>query len=73
MIKEIETDKWRIISKQSMDNDLDESYIEFIFRLKSDITGVRRIKKEDLEELEEDIKHLGKWRQFKRLKNELEG
>ncbi|MFA5992486.1 MAG: hypothetical protein WC796_02140 [Candidatus Pacearchaeota archaeon] len=72
MNKEIETNKWRIFFKQPTDKDLHESYIELIFRLKSDISGVRMIKKEDLEELEEDIKNLEKWRQFKKLKRELE-
>ena len=43
-----------------------------IFRLKYDQTGVRSISKEDLEQLEKDIKDLGKWRKFRELKKDLE-
>jgi len=73
MNKEIETDKWKIIPKQPMNSDLDESYIDLVFRIKSDILGVKGIKKEHLEELEGDLKNLEKWRQFKKLKKDLEG
>ena len=69
MTDEIETDKWRIISKNSLHDDLDESYVELVLRLKSDLSGLRMIKKEDLEL---DLKDLGKWRHFKKLKKELE-
>lgn len=72
MNKEIETDKWKIWFKQSIDTPLDESYVELIFRLKSDTMGIKGIKKENLEELESDLKNLEKWRQFKKLKKELE-
>ena len=72
MSNTIETDKWNIFFKQLADKPLDESYVELIFRLKSDQTGVREISKENLAELEKDIKDLGKWRKFKELKNDLE-
>ena len=72
MNQEIETDKWKIWFKQPTDKPLDESYVELIFRLKSDQTGVRSISKEDLEQLEKDIKDLGKWRKFRELKKDLE-
>ena len=72
MNKEIETDKWIIWFKQPTDKLLDESYVELIFRLKSDVNRLGIIKKEDLEELELDLKDIGKWRQFKKLKKELE-
>jgi hypothetical protein len=72
MKKEIETNKWRIFLKQAVNSPLDESYIELIFRLKSDSRGVSIIKSEDLEELEKDLEDLGKWRRFKELKRDLE-
>jgi hypothetical protein len=72
MKKEIETNKWRIFLKQAVNSPLDESYIELIFRLKSDSRGVSIIKPEDLEELEKDLEDLGKWRRFKELKRDLE-
>ena len=72
MNKEIETDKWNIFFKQPTNNPLDESYIELIFRLKSDQAGIRQISKEDLEQLEKDIKDLSKWRKFKELRKDLE-
>jgi len=73
MDAEIETEKWRIIPKRATNSPLDESYIELIFRLKSDTRGTSMIKTEDLEELEKDLKDLGKWRKFRELKGDLEG
>ena len=72
MSQEIETDKWKVWFKQSTDKPLDESYIELIFRLRSDQMSVRSISKEDLEQLERDIRDLGKWRRFRELKKDLE-
>ncbi len=72
MTEIIETEKWKIFFKKSVDQPLDESYVELIFRLKSDLRSVSQISKEDLEELEKDIGDLGKWRKFKELKNDLE-
>ncbi len=68
----IETDKWNVFFKQPADKPIDESYVELIFRLRSDQIGVRGISKENFAELQEDIKDLGKWRKFKELKNDLE-
>jgi len=45
MNKEIETDKWRILFKHPVNEGLDESYIELVFRLKFDISGIKSIKK----------------------------
>jgi len=70
MSREIETDKWKIFLKYPTDK-MDKSYIELILRVKSDIDGLREIKEVDLKELEEDLKNLEKWRQFKKLKKEL--
>ncbi|MEK6850591.1 MAG: hypothetical protein AABX85_03375 [Nanoarchaeota archaeon] len=69
---EVIADKWKIFFKQPTDRPLNESYIELVFRLKSDQMGLKSISKEDLQELENDIKDLGKWKQFKKLKNDLE-
>ena len=68
----IETDKWNVFFTQPADKPIDESYVELIFRLRSDQIGVRGISKENFAELQEDIKDLGKWRKFKELKNDLE-
>ncbi|MBU2576338.1 MAG: hypothetical protein KKF50_01315 [Nanoarchaeota archaeon] len=70
--EEIETDKWKILFKQPNDQPFDEGYIELIFRLKSDQTGVRTISPEDLEQLKKDMEDLGKWRKFRELKKDLE-
>ncbi len=72
MTEVIETEKWKIFFKKPVNQPLDESYIELIFRLRSDQRGVGQISKEDLEELEKDIGDLGKWRKFKELKKDLE-
>jgi len=72
MNNEIETEKWKVFLKQPSEHPLDESYIELIFRLKSSLGSGNRIKQEDSEELEKDIKDLGKWRKFKELKRDLE-
>lgn len=72
MNEEIETDKWRIFFKKPINPPLDENYLELIFRLKADPSGIRSIKSEELEELEKDLNDLGKWRKFKELKKDLE-
>jgi len=71
MKEEIETEKWKIFFKKSTDK-LDESYIELIFRIKSDTRSINSLKDEDLEELQQDIEDLGKWRRYKKLKKELD-
>jgi len=55
-----------------MNEDLDESYIELVFRLKEDLHNIRPIKKENLQELKQDLQDLGKWGKLKKLKKDLE-
>jgi len=69
----IKGDKWKIYPKKDMNEDLDESYIELVFRLKNDPGQFRSIPKEDLQQLEKDLEDLGKWRKFRELKKDLEG
>jgi len=71
-MNEIQTDKWKIIVRYSQDPPFDEANINMIFKLNSDPSGLKSIKKEDLEELFADLKDLGKWRRYRELKKDLE-
>ena len=67
----IESEKWEVIPGRQVNPLLSGGHIELTFRLKSDPKTVNIIKPEDLEELEKDIEDLGKWRIYKKLKEEL--
>lgn len=71
-MEEFKAGKWKIFPKKDMNEDLDESYIELVFRLKEDIQQTRQIKKEYLIQLKQDLHDLGKWRKFQELKKDLE-
>lgn len=68
----IKIDKWNFYIKRESGPGIDESYIDIIFRLNSDHRSINGISKENIAELEEDLKDLGKWRKFRELKKELE-
>ena len=71
MGESIKIDKWNFYIKHETGRGRDDSYIDVIFRLNRDARGVEGISKEDIEELEKDLKDLGKWRKFKELKKDL--
>ncbi len=73
MNEPVKIDKWNFYIKRESGKGLDESYVDVIFRLNSDHSCINEISKENIEELENDLKDLGKWRKFKEMKRDLEG
>ena len=68
----IETDDWTIVSGGTLDENCCEGYVQPIFRSKNPKNSGRAITQEELDDLLRDLKDLGKWRKFKKLKNELD-
>lgn len=70
---EIETDDWTIVSGNTLSENCYDGYIQPIFRSKDPKKTGRVVTQEDLNDLLQDLKDLGKWRKFKELKKDIDG
>ena len=71
MDEPIEAGDWSIFLKKPSNSSNEQNYLEAIIRLKSNPNKFAPIENKEIEELEMDLKDLGKWRKFKELKKDL--
>lgn len=70
----IETDKWNILfeNEDLLEDGLHDGYVKVVLRIKVKERD-RAISDNSFNELKQDLKDLGKWRQYKQLRKELNG